>query len=115
MGRAWPETNRTDLDFTKLALNARIAAEIFPIMQDVTIVRAWAGIEGRMPDDIPVVGPSGTSEGVYHQFGFSAHGFQLGPGTGAMMAELVATGRTNTPIDGLGIGRFAKGPSLRSE
>jgi len=35
---------------------------------------------------------------------------------GAVMAELVATGATNTPIDGLGIGRFLdrKGPSLRS-
>ena len=55
-----------------------------------------------------VVGPSATSEGVFHQFGFSAHGFQLGPGTGAMMAELVATGRTNLPIDGLGIERFRR-------
>ena len=60
------------------------------------------------PDGIPVVGPSSTSEGVFHQFGFSAHGFQLGPGTGAMMAELVATGATNLPIDGLGIGRFER-------
>jgi sarcosine oxidase subunit beta len=57
-----------------------------------------------------VVGPSSTAEGVYHQFGFSAHGFQLGPGTGAMMAELVATGATNVPIDGLEISRFAKRP-----
>jgi sarcosine oxidase subunit beta len=61
-----------------------------------------------MPDGIPVVGPSGTSEGVFHQFGFSTHGFQLGPGTGAMMAELVATGATNVPIDGLGIVRFRR-------
>ena len=30
------------------------------------------------------------------------HGFQLGPGTGAVMAELVATGATNVPIAGLG-------------
>jgi glycine/D-amino acid oxidase-like deaminating enzyme len=57
-------------------------------------------------DEIPVVGPSTTSEGVFHQFGFSGHGFQLGPATGAVMAELVATGKTNTPIDGLGIDRF---------
>ena len=53
-----------------------------------------------------MVGPSRTSEGAFHQFGFSAHGFQLGPATGAVMAELVATGATNLPIDGLGIGRF---------
>lgn len=100
------DENRTVLDWQKLTTSARTVWELFPVMREATIVRAWAGIEARMPDDIPVVGPSATSEGVYHQFGFSAHGFQLGPGTGAMMAELVATGRTNTPIDGLGIGRF---------
>jgi sarcosine oxidase subunit beta len=43
---------------------------------------------------------------VFHQFGFSAHGFQLGPGTGAVMAELVATGSTNVPIADLAIDRF---------
>ena len=75
-------------------------------MRQATIVRAWAGIEAYMPDDIPVIGPSATSEGVFHQFGFSAHGFQLGPGTGAVIAELVATGATNVPIAGLAIGRF---------
>jgi sarcosine oxidase, subunit beta len=100
------DENRTVLDWTKLAISARTVWELFPVMREATIVRAWAGIEARMPDDIPVVGPSGTSEGVFHQFGFSAHGFQLGPATGAVMAELVATGATNVPLDGLGIGRF---------
>lgn len=107
--RAMPfrDQNRTVLDWEKLAISARTVWELFPVMREATIVRAWAGIEARMPDEIPVIGPSSTSEGVYHQFGFSAHGFQLGPGTGAMMAELIATGATNVPIDGLGIARFA--------
>jgi len=100
------DENRTILDWRKLAISARTVWELFPIMRDATIVRAWAGIEGRMPDDLPVFGPSARHEGVYHQFGFSAHGFQLGPGAGAVMAEIIATGRSNVPIDGLGIGRF---------
>jgi sarcosine oxidase subunit beta len=106
------DQNSTVLDWEKLAISARTVWELFPVMREATIVRAWAGIEARMPDEIPVVGPSSTSEGVYHQFGFSGHGFQLGPGTGAMMAELVATGSTNVPIDGLGIGRFRHQPSI---
>jgi sarcosine oxidase subunit beta len=103
------DENRTVIDWRKLSESARTVWELFPAMRAATIVRAWAGIEARMPDDIPVVGPSATSEGVFHQFGFSAHGFQLGPGTGAVMAELVATGATNLPIDGLGIERFIAG------
>ena len=108
------DRNETVLDWDKLAISARTVWELFPLMRQATIVRAWAGIEAYMPDSIPVVGPSATSEGVFHQFGFSTHGFQLGPGTGAVIAELVATGKTNVPIDGLEIGRFSKGPSLRS-
>ncbi len=106
-GIADRDTNRTSLDFGKLAFNARTAAEIFPIMAEAQINRAWAGIEARMPDDIPVIGPSLQAEAAYHAFGFSAHGFQLGPIVGSILAELVTTGASNLPIAPFSIGRFA--------
>ena len=65
-----------------------------------------------MPDRIPIFGPSERAAGIYHQFGFSAHGFQLGPGAGATMAELVATGHTNMPIDAFAIGRLHSGAKI---
>jgi sarcosine oxidase subunit beta len=105
------DENRTVIDWRQLADSAKTAWELFPIMRSATIVRAWAGIEARMPDDIPVIGPSASSEGIYHQFGFSAHGFQLGPGVGALMAELVATGATNLPIAPFRVDRFKAGPA----
>lgn len=107
-GRAFPDENRTEIDFARLALSAQTVSDLFPVMRTVDIVRTWAGIEGRMPDDIPVIGPSSTEEGLYHAFGFSAHGFQLGPVVGALMAELIATGRTNLPIAPFAITRFAR-------
>ncbi|WP_046861970.1 NAD(P)/FAD-dependent oxidoreductase [Microvirga massiliensis] len=103
----YQDTNETVLDWQKLQESARTVWELFPVMRGATIVRAWAGIEARMKDDLPVIGPSAKHEGLFHQFGFSLHGFQLGPGAGAVMAELIATGNTNTPIDGLRIERFA--------
>ncbi|PSC03092.1 FAD-dependent oxidoreductase [Alsobacter soli] len=106
LGRAFPDENRTELDWDKLSQNARTVWELFPVMRSATIIRAWAGIEARMADEVPVFGPSAKHEGLFHQFGFSAHGFQLGPGAGSVMAELVATGATNVPIDGLRIQRF---------
>jgi sarcosine oxidase, subunit beta len=108
------DANITMLDWTKLSISARTVYDVFPIMRTAHILRAWAGIEARMPDEIPVFGASGTSEGVYHQFGFSAHGFQLGPGAGSVMSELVATGRTNMPIDALRIERFREDATTRS-
>ena len=107
LGQVYRDENRTELDWRKLAESARTVAELFPVMREAMVVRAWAGIEARMPDDLPVIGPSRTAEGVFHQFGFSAHGFQLGPGVGALMAELITTGATNMPIDPFSIARFS--------
>jgi sarcosine oxidase subunit beta len=109
LGRPLRDDNRTVIDWSKLAISARTVWELFPAMRGAEIVRAWAGIEARMPDDIPVLGASRVASGLFHQFGFSAHGFQLGPGVGAVMAELVATGRTNMPLAPFDIGRFANG------
>ncbi|WP_316234825.1 FAD-dependent oxidoreductase [Bradyrhizobium sp. SZCCHNR1004] len=102
----YQDRNATVLDWRKLSESARTVAELFAVMRNATIVRAWAGIEARMRDDIPVFGPSAVHEGLYHQFGFSAHGFQLGPGAGAVMAELIVHGGTQTRIGDLSIARF---------
>ena len=71
------------------------------------ILRGWAGIEARMPDEIPVIGPSSSAPDVYHAFGFSAHGFELGPIVGRITAELITTGASTYPISPLSIRRFA--------
>lgn len=104
------DRNLTRINWSKLQESARTVWELFPIMRDAQINRAWAGIEARMPDDLPVVGPSRTAESLWHQFGFSAHGFQLGPGTGAAMAEMIATGQTSVDLSGLSIDRFSQPP-----
>jgi sarcosine oxidase subunit beta len=113
-GRAERDDNRTTLDFAKLALSARTVWDLFPVMRGAEIVRCWAGLEGRMPDDIPVIGPSATHADAYHAFGFSAHGFQLGPIVGAIIAELIATGATNLPIAPFRIDRFGGSVFKRS-
>ncbi len=89
-GQARPESNVTEMKFEQLRLSAETAIGIFPIMASAAIVRSWSGIEGCMPDRIPVIGPSSTEENAFHAFGFSEHGFQLGPGVGEIMAELIA-------------------------
>lgn len=109
-GRAELDSNRTALDYEKLACNARTAMDLFPRMRGAEVVRAWAGIEGMMADDIPVIGPSGTSTGVWHSFGFSGHGFQLGPIIGSIVADLVTTGTTRASIEPFSITRFSAKP-----
>jgi len=78
-----------------------------PAIGALRIIRTWSGIEGYMKDDIPVMGPSARIPGLFYAFGFCGHGFQIGPGVGDTMAELIATGRTETPIEPFHIRRFA--------
>lgn len=100
------ENGTSSTDFRKLIVSARTASALFPIMSDAVLVRAWSGIEGRLPDDIPVIGASSTEPGLFHAFGFSAHGFQLGPIIGVIMADLVADGAAQHPIAPFAITRF---------
>jgi sarcosine oxidase subunit beta len=102
----------TELDFRELAASARTVRDLFPVMRAATIHRGWAGIEARMPDDIPVIGPSSTMPNAYHAFGFSAHGFELAPIVGRILAELITTGATGLPIAPFSITRF--GPAAAS-
>ncbi|HTK00564.1 MAG TPA: FAD-dependent oxidoreductase, partial [Bordetella sp.] len=45
--------------------------------------------------------------GLFHAFGFSGAGFQIGPAAGEILADLAATGRTEIPIDAFRIDRYA--------
>ncbi len=81
---------------------------VIPAFNRLSIIRVWSGIEGYMQDERPVMGPSARVPGLYYAFGFSGHGFQLGPGVGDVMAELIHTGATTTPIEQYHIGRFSK-------
>jgi sarcosine oxidase subunit beta len=99
-------TERTIIDFKKLMISAQTVTDVFPIMKSVPGVRCWAGIEGIMPDQIPVIGPSPSAPEIFHAFGFSAHGFQLGPIVGKIMADLVTAGRTEFPIEPFRADRF---------
>ncbi len=97
---------REDLCLPSLAASARMVSELFPLMRDAVVARAWAGIEARMPDDLPVIGRSSRHEGAFHAFGFSAHGFELGPIVGRIIAELLTSGSTQLPISPFRINRF---------
>ena len=105
-GRADPGHNLTHLDFAGLANNATAAGALFPIMRGASILRCWAAIEGHLPDSIPVIG-EGSEQGVFHAFGFSAHGFALTPIIGKIITDLVVGGVSEFPIHAFSVGRFA--------
>lgn len=100
--RATVLPSNTDAQITRLT-------QLIPAMKTAHVIRSWSGVEGYVDDGLPVMGSSATTPGLFYAFGFCGHGFQLGPGVGDVMAELIATGQTTTPIESFLIRRFNDG------
>ncbi|MGE0005369.1 MAG: NAD(P)/FAD-dependent oxidoreductase [Parvibaculaceae bacterium] len=103
------EGNYADAVAGNLARTGQVVLDLFPVMRDATIIRSWAGLEARMPDVIPVIGRSAKDPALIHSFGFSAHGFQLVPVAGSIVAELVDEGSSRLPIEAFRASRFEEG------
>ncbi|WP_043684030.1 NAD(P)/FAD-dependent oxidoreductase [Castellaniella defragrans] len=94
-----------EVDLMTLWPSARTVVGLFPHLAAVPIARAWGGVEAFTPDGIPVIG-RGREEGVVHAFGFSAHGFELGPIVGRIVSELLCDGASRLPIEAFSVDRF---------
>jgi sarcosine oxidase subunit beta len=102
-------TGKADVPMDRVERGLARLAEVAPGLGRLTQGRVWSGVEGYLPDMLPVIGWSGTTPGMLHAFGFSGHGYQLAPGVGAVLADLLVDGTSATPIDAFTIRRFAGG------
>jgi len=104
------ERARPSRDAISLVLARTV--ELLPRLRHAHIIRSWSGTEGYLPDHEPVIGPSATRPGLIHGFGFAGAGFQTGPAVGEVLAELVRSGASSTPISDFSISRFSRVPPL---
>ncbi len=101
------DNEQTEMDWQKLAISANSVLTLFPQLKNVNIVRTWAGIEAFTPDNLPIICGSPNNPNLYHCCGFSAHGFQLSPVVGKLIAELILDGDCKLPIASFSLHRFA--------
>jgi len=100
------DADRARVDCDAVATLAAQAIELLPALRHAHFIRTWSGTEGYLPDRQPVLGPSRTTPGLFHGFGFSGAGFQIGPAAGVVLAELARDGHSSTPIEAFSIDRF---------
>ncbi|TGQ31037.1 MULTISPECIES: FAD-binding oxidoreductase [unclassified Mesorhizobium] len=112
-GPAFADTRRAYAVPGNLTGQVRQIRRLVPALANMRVIRTWSGIESYLPDDIPIMGPSARLSGLYYAFGFCGHGFQLGPGVGDVMAELIDRGSTTTLIEPFHIKRFATAEAAR--
>lgn len=97
---------RTVVPPLKTLAGMRSLVEVAPVLGDAQVIRVWSGMEGYLPDMIPIIGPSATTQGLFHAFGCCGHGFQIAPGVGAVLAEMILRGGSETHVGDFSIHRF---------
>ena len=63
------------------------AARLMPVVRDLPVAEAWAGLRPWLPDHLPAIGPSRVVPGLWVATGHEGAGVALGPVTGRLVAQ----------------------------
>ncbi len=83
------------VNVSQLTLATRVAQSIIPIAVSPREL-PWLGSRPTLPDSRPVIGPSSRIPNLWLAFGHQHIGFSTGPGTAAMLTDLMFNARTHT-------------------
>lgn len=91
----------------------RRMARLVPRLENLKIIRQWAGSYEMTPDGNPIVDKT-PIDGFYVSVGMCGHGFMFGPALGKYMAELITQGKSSLPIDDFALNRsFGKKEAMK--
>lgn len=105
-GECDPRTYQTRLLPGSMTKSADTTVALFPALANVPIVRAWLGIEAFCKDEMQIVGPAASVDGLILTAGFSSHGFAIGPGVGSQIAQYMTTGQWPDMLKPFSLERF---------
>ena len=80
--------------------------ELFPCLEEIRVLRQWAGICDMTPDFSPIIGPVEEVKGYFLDVGWGTYGFKAAPIAGKMTAECIATGEVPDLIAPFAYSRF---------
>ncbi|MGB3643254.1 MAG: FAD-dependent oxidoreductase [Mesorhizobium sp.] len=81
------------------------AVHLFPFLQNVRLLRQWAGITDMTPDYSPIMGASPLAN-LWLDCGWGTWGFKATPVAGKRMAETIAGGRVPDILKPFSLERF---------
>ncbi|HEV2911846.1 MAG TPA: glycine oxidase ThiO [Pyrinomonadaceae bacterium] len=83
------------------------AIEIAPLVRDLPLMDAWAGLRPRsLPDELPLLGGCADVGGLYYATGHYRNGILLAPITGELIADEIATGMRAPLLEAFSPDRF---------
>ena len=84
-------------------------APVIPALKRVPVIRTFGGLRPYTPDGLPILGKVAGLEGFIMAAGHEGDGIALSPITGELIADLIATGRPQFPLEDFRLERFRKG------
>lgn len=108
IGGGWPgdgdvAANTKHPNLASMVGNAAIALTIVPDLARLSVIRAWAGFDGRTGDELPLVGPVPGAPGVW--MCTSCYGtYTLGPALADGLARWISSGERPETLDGFAPG-----------
>src|SRR6056297_397793 len=78
---------------------AQRAVRFFPIMKDINVTRAYAGLRPYVPDHFPIVSEVAEITGFYIAAGHEGDGIGLAPITGKIIENMITGLDLNLPVD----------------
>jgi len=85
---------------------AERAIRFFPVMKDIHVIRAYAGLRPYVEDHMPIISKVDEVPGFYIAAGHEGDGIGLSPLTGKLISQMITGEETILPIDTLSINRF---------
>ena len=84
----------------------KIAREVLPAIEDLSIVESWSGLRPTARDDAPIIGPSKKLKGLIYATGHHKNGILLAPLTSSVIKNYYLNGNIGNDFNNFEPGRF---------
>jgi len=99
---------KNDLDLSILRQLARQAISLFPVLENVQLLRAYRGFRPYAPDHLPVIGEDAKVKGLWHAAGHEGAGIGLAPASGELISKLITGNKPFMDATSFSPARFQK-------
>ena len=107
MGKLPTEDLDMQINYEMISEMLDTAVHRVPVLEKASMLTAWTGVRPLTPDDLPILGPVLSVDGLVLNCGWGGMGIIQAPIAGQLVAEYVSNGRTSTmDIGSFGIERF---------
>jgi D-hydroxyproline dehydrogenase subunit beta len=90
---------------------ARQAISLFPVLAEVTAIRAYCGFRPYSPDHRPVIGADPRAPGLLHACGHEGGGIGLAAATGYLISQVLTGASPDIDLAPFRPDRFAEAPA----